>query len=62
VAYEAEAGGGGSHPGLKNSRHTVFQGKRKLLKDPECKLYSIQGKIQGKLCFSGQAQVVQNSE
>jgi len=47
-----------------NSRHTVFQGRRKLLKSPECKSilnrpYS--EKFQGKLCFSGQAQVAQKS-
>ena len=41
-----------------NSRHIVFQGKRKLLKNPECKIYiQYSKKFQGKLCFSGQAQV-----
>jgi len=45
-----------------NSGHTVFQGKHKLLKHLEFKKYiSIQRKIQGKLCFSGQAQVAQKS-
>jgi len=34
--------------------HSVFQSKRKLLKNPECTNYS--ENFQGKLCFSGQAQ------
>jgi len=46
-----------------NSGHTVFQGKRKLLKNPErLKIFQCSEKFQGKLCFSGQAQVVQSSE
>ena len=32
---------------------SVFQGKRKLLKNPECKKYNLYSeKFQGKLCFS----------
>jgi len=35
----------------------VFQGKRKLLKNPECKKYvQYSEKFKGKLCFSGQAE------
>jgi len=44
--------------------NSVFQGKRKLLKilnNKQYSVYSIQW-IQGTLCFSGQAQVVQNSK
>jgi len=34
--------------------NSVFQGKRKFLKNPECKKYiEYSEKIQGKLCFSG---------
>jgi len=45
-----------------NSQHTVFQGKRKLLKNPECRKYiQYSEKFQGKLCFSGQAQVAEKS-
>jgi len=34
--------------------HSVFQGKRKLLKNPECKKYiQYSEKFQGKLCFAG---------
>jgi len=40
--------------------HSVFQGKNKLLKNPECKKYiQYSEKFQGKLCFLGQAQVAQ---
>jgi len=40
--------------------HSVFQGKRKLLKNPECKKYiQYSEKLQGKLYFSGQAHVAQ---
>jgi len=46
-----------------NSGTLCFQGKHKLLKNPECKNYiQYSENFQGKLCFSGQAQVVQNSE
>ena len=39
-----------------------FQDKRKLLKNPEwLKIYSMQWKISGQLCFSGQAKVAQKS-
>jgi len=42
--------------------HSVFQGKRKLLKNPECKKYlQYSENFQGKLCFSGQSQVAQKS-
>jgi len=77
---------------MKNIRsNSVFQGRHKLLKSPECKNYiqhseNFQGKFRfpgqaqvaqkslkikhisrqwknsGQLCFSGQAQVVRNSE
>jgi len=41
---------------------SAFQSKRKLLKAPECKKYiQYSEKFQGKLCFSGQAQVAQKS-
>ena len=37
---------------------SVFQGKRKLLKNPEGKMYiQYSESFQGTLCFSGQAQV-----
>jgi len=40
-----------------NSGDTIFQGKCKLLKNPECKKYiSYSEKFHGKLCFSGQEQ------
>jgi len=43
--------------------NSVFQGKHKLLKNSECKNYiQCSENFQGKFCFSGQAQVVQNSE
>ena len=45
-----------------NSEHTGFQGKRKVLKNPECQKYiQYSENFQGKLCFSGQAQVPQKS-
>jgi len=38
--------------------HSVFQDKRKLLKNLECKNYiTFSEKFQGKLCFLGQAQI-----
>jgi len=43
--------------------NSVFQGKYKLLKNSECKNdIQCRANFQGKFCFSGQAQVVQNSE
>jgi len=37
--------------------HSVYQGKRKLLKHPECKKYiQYSENFQGKLCSSGQAE------
>jgi len=40
-----------------NSGHIVFQGKRKLLENPECKKYvQYSANFQGKLCFPGQVQ------
>jgi len=46
---------------VKNSRATVFQGKRKLLTNPECGKYiQYSENFQGN-CFSGQAQVAQKS-
>ena len=42
--------------------NSIFQDKRKLLKNPECKKYiQYREKYQGKL-FSGQAQIVKNPE
>ena len=39
------------------AHYSVFQGKRKLLKNPECKKYiKYSEHFQGKLCSSGQAQ------
>ena len=39
-----------------------LQGKRKLLKNPECQKYiEYSEKFQGKLCFSGKRRVVQKS-
>jgi len=48
---------------VKNSRaNSVFQSKRKLLKNSDCKKYTpYSEKFQGKLCFSGQEQVAQIS-
>jgi len=46
-----------------NSRHTVFQGKRKLLKNPECKKYiQYSKKFQGKLCFQDKHKLLKNPE
>jgi len=42
--------------------HSVFPGKHKLLKNPECKAILNTVKNFRTNCFSGQAQVVQNSE
>ena len=57
VAYEAGGRGGRPPPAWK------IQGKLKLLKNPEWyRIFQCSEKFQGKLCFSGQAQVVQNSE
>jgi len=42
--------------------HSVFQGKTKLLKNPECKkCIQYCEKFQGKICISGHAQVAQQS-
>jgi len=42
--------------------NSVFQGKRKLLKNPECKKYiQYSENFRATLFFSGQAQVVQKS-
>jgi len=42
--------------------HFVFQGKRKLLKNPECEKYiQYSEKFQSKLSFSGQVKVAQKS-
>ena len=48
-------GGAAVAQGLKIFRtNSVFQGKRKLLKNPECKTYiQYSKKFQGKLCFQG---------
>ena len=43
-------------------RLEIFQGKCKLLKNPECKMYiQYSEKFLGKLCFWGQGQVAQKS-
>jgi len=43
--------------------HSVFQGKHKLLKNPErYNIFQYSENFQGRFCLSGQAQVVQNSE
>jgi len=41
--------------------NSVFQGKCKLLKNPECTKYIRYSDISGQLCFSGRAQVAQKS-
>jgi len=41
---------------------SVFQGKRKLLKNPECKRYSIQWKFQGNSVFQGKRKSLKNPE
>ena len=48
---------------MKNSRaNSLFQGKRKLLKTPECKKYiQYSEQFQGNSVFSGQVQVIQES-
>jgi len=48
---------------VKNFRtHAVFQGKRKLLRNPDWKKYiQYSEKFQGTHCFSGQAQVAQKT-
>jgi len=47
---------------LKIPGQLCFQGKRKLLKNPECKKYiQYSEKFQGTFCFSGKAQVAQKS-
>jgi len=55
-------GGGGRPQGLENFLGSLcFQGKRKLLKNPEYKKYiQYKEKFQGTL-FSGQAQAAQKS-
>ena len=49
---------------MKNFRaHAVFQGKRKLLKNPECDKYiQYSEKFQGKLCFQGKHKLLKNLE
>ena len=60
VQWRTTRGGG---PAWKIQGKVCFQGKHKLLKNPECKNYiQCSDNFQGKLCFSGQAQVVQNYE
>ena len=45
-----------------NSGHTVFQGKQKLLKHPECKTYiKYSEQFHDKLCFQGKPQAAQKS-
>jgi len=48
---------------VKNFGTTLFfRASLKLLKNPECERYvQYRGKFQGKICFSGQAQVAQKS-
>ena len=43
--------------------HSVFQGKQKLLKHPECKNYiQYSEKFQEKLCFQGKRKFLKNPE
>ena len=43
--------------------HSVFQGKQKLLKYPECKLYSKYSEIfHDKLCFRSKRKLLKNPE
>jgi len=59
VAYEA---GGGGPSAWKIQGKLCFQGKLKLLKNPERKkIFQYSEKFQGKFCFSGKAQVAQKS-
>jgi len=45
------------------SGHTVFQGKRKLLKNTECKKYVPHSEnFQGRLCFQGERKLLKNPE
>jgi len=47
---------------VKNSRATCFQGKHKLLKNPEYKkAIQYSENFQVTICFSGKAQVAQKS-
>jgi len=46
-----------------NSGHTVFQGGRKLLKNPECKKYiQCSETFQGKFCFQSKRKLLKNPE
>ena len=43
--------------------HSVFQGKQKLLKHPECKKYiKYSVKFRDKLCFQGKRKFLKNPE
>jgi len=43
--------------------HSVFQGKQKLLKHPECKKYiKYSVKFHDKLCFQGEHKFLKNPE
>jgi len=48
---------------VKNFRALYFQGKRKLLKNPECKKYiKYSENFQGTLCFQGKRRLLKNPE
>ena len=48
---------------MKNFRALYFQGKRKLLKNPECKKYiKYSENFQGTLCFQGKRRLLKNPE
>ena len=46
-----------------NQEHTVFQGKGRLLKNPEWRKYiQYSGKFQGKLCFQSKCKLLKYPE
>jgi len=48
---------------VENSRATLFQGKRKLLKNPECKKYiQYSEKFQSNSVFQGKCVLLKNPE
>jgi len=47
----------------KFKAHSVYQGKHKLFKNPECKNYiQFSEHFQGKLCFHGKRKLLKNPE
>ena len=57
-------GGGGRPPGLENFQGKLcFQGKRKMLKNPECNTYiQYSEKFQGNSVFQGKRKLLKNPE